>query len=137
MNVPGYRLELLPSVIASDYTDDSQIRSILTGTLSLAELNAAIKSLPLAKAPSRDNVTYEHITYGGETLKQCLFELFDNILVSGNIPFKYKQGFTITLHKGARKSYTNSNNYRANSLLPSIAKLFLRNFYSTDWKIML
>ena len=110
-------------IIGSDDTDDSQIPSLLTGNLSLAELNAAIKSLPLDKAPSRDNITYEHIIYGGKTLKQCLFELFD-ILVSGNIPVKFKQGLIITLHKGAGKSYTNPDDYRAISLLPSIAKLF-------------
>ena len=68
----GNLLKNINRIIASDDTDDSQIPSLLTGNLSIAELNAAIKSLPLDKAPSRDNITYEHIIYGGETLSVCL-----------------------------------------------------------------
>ena len=112
------------SILLSDNTDYQQTPSILTDNLTYDELDDAIKSLPLNKAPGQDNVTYEHIKYGGETLKTCLFNLFDNILVSGTIPVKFKHGLIITLHKGAGKSFSNPDNYRAISLLPSIAKIF-------------
>ena len=116
--------EKINNITSSDTACHSRESSILTGYLSREELNVAIKSLPRNKAPSSDNITYEHIMFGGETLHRCLHELFNNILVSGIIPVKFKQGLIITLHKGAGKPYSNPDNYRAISLLPSIAKLF-------------
>ena len=111
-------------ILSSDNTDYQQTPSILTDNLTYDELDDAIKSLPLNKAPGQDNVTYKHIKYGGETLKACLFNLFDNILVTGMIPVKFKHGLIITLHKVAGKSFSNPDNYRAISLLPSVAKIF-------------
>ena len=116
--------EKINSLISRDASAKSKVSSILTGNLSHGELAAAIKSLPRNKAPCRDNITYEHIINGGELLQQCLSNLFNSILASRNIPVKFKQGLIITLHKGAGKSYADPDNYRAISLLPSIAKLF-------------
>ena len=111
-------------IISCDNSSYQQSPSILSCCLTFEELESAIKSLPLNKAPGQDNITYEHIKYGGEVLKTCLFNLFDSILSSGMTPTKFKHGLIITLHKGAGKSFSNPDNYRAISLLPSIAKLF-------------
>ena len=97
---------------------------ILTQRLMEDELVAVMKVLPFRKSPSYDNITYEHVVYGGEYLKQCLLQLFQRFLETGTVPEKCKDGLIITLHKGRGKSFTDPNNYRAISLLPAVYKIF-------------
>ena len=49
---------------------------ILIQRLMEDELVAVMELLPFRKSPSYDNITYEHVLYGGEYLKQCLLQLF-------------------------------------------------------------
>ena len=53
-----------------------------------------------------------------------LTRLFNNVLNFTKVPSAFKDGLTITLHKGNGKSKTDPNNYRAISLLPAISKIF-------------
>ena len=89
-----------------------------------SELAKVIKSLPTGKCASKDNLTYENIEYGGDLLIKCLTKLFNQILLNETVPDDFKNGLTITLHKGSGKSTSDPNNYRAISLLPVISKLF-------------
>ena len=88
------------------------------------ELVAVMKLLPFQKSPNYDNVTYEHVVYGGEYLRQCLLQLFQRFLETGTVHEKCKDGLIITLHKGRGKSFTDPNNYRAILLLPVVYKIF-------------
>ena len=92
--------------------------------MTISELAKVIKSLPTGKCASKDNLTYEHIKYGGDLLIKCLTNLFNLILSIEKVPDDFKNGLTITLHKGNGKSKSDPNNYRAISLLPVISKLF-------------
>ena len=104
--------------------ENNYISSYITSPMTLDEMALIIKSLPCGKSPSSDNITYEHIKHGGLKLQECLVNLFNSIMKSGNIPRQFKDSITITLHKGQGRSKANPNNYRAISLLPSISKLF-------------
>ena len=89
-----------------------------------SELAKVIKSLPTGKCASKDNLTYEHIKYGGDLLIKCLTKFFNLILSNETVPDEFKNGLTTTLHKGSGKPRSDPNNYRALSLLPVISKLF-------------
>ena len=113
--------------VESKVNDNDSLSSylpILTQTLTKDELETVMKLLPYQKSPSYDNITYEHVVYGGDYLKNCLLQLYQRILETGKIPDKCKDGLIITLHKGRGKSLTDPNNYRAISLLPAIYKIF-------------
>ena len=88
------------------------------------ELDQIIKELPNNKSASLDNITYEHLKYGGPTLTECLAKFFNTILAKGQIPGGFKHGLIVTLHKGKGKQPTDPNSYRAISLIPVVAKLF-------------
>ena len=96
----------------------------LSKSVTTTELSNIIKNLPNGKSASKDNLTYEHIKYGGNAIITCLTCLFNSILNQECVPNMFKEGITITLHKGNGKSKSDPNNYRAISLLPVISKIF-------------
>ena len=105
-------------------SDMNYISKYLTNVVTYNELAEIISSLPNAKSASIDNLTYEHIKYGGKVLTECLVQLFNAIIQAEQVPKSFKEGITVTLHKGSGKPKTDPNNYRAISLLPVIFKLF-------------
>ena len=100
----------------------------LTDRVTVDELSDVIRALPNNKTPSIDNITYEHLKYGGSRLTEILTDLINAILEQETLPDKCKEGLTITVHKGNGKSAKDPNNYRAISLLPTIYKLFEKLF---------
>ena len=80
--------------------------------------------LPNNKSGSIDNLTYEHLKYGGIEFSACLAKVFNAIFHCEVIPTKFKSGLTIILHKGPGKPLNDPNSYRAISLLPVISKLY-------------
>ena len=46
---------------SEDNDSDSDTTSVFSYQITRSELDEAIKALPLNKAPSYDNITYEHI----------------------------------------------------------------------------
>ena len=120
-----FRQQIEQEVNNKTSTDENNYTSqCLTNPISIAEMNKIIRNLQNGKSASYDNITYEHIKYGGETLVVHITNLFNAILKTEEIPKLFKEGITITLHKGSSKSTLDPNNYRAISLLPVISKLF-------------
>ena len=68
------------------------MRVTVTRHQRLFKLDSSIKALPLNKAPSYDNITYEHIIYGGTSVRDCLFRLFDRIIDTEIYPNTSKTG---------------------------------------------
>ena len=50
----------------------------------------------------------EHLIHGGDTLYKHLAKFYTDMFNFGFIPLCAKQGIIITLHKGGRKSKTDS-----------------------------
>ena len=99
--------------------------SIQTDTIITdSDVREAIKSLKYRKAPGWDNITNEHIIYGGSLLVSTLATIFTVVLSSGYIPTAWKRGVIIPLYKGNNKPRTNPDNYRAITLLPALYKLY-------------
>ena len=88
------------------------------------EIQSLLKGLPNNKSASIDNITYEHLKFGGPALVTSVVRLFNAIIEHEQIPESFKTGLTVTLYKGNGKSYSDPSSYRAISLLPVISKLF-------------
>ena len=93
--------------------ENSQSTNYLTNEVTDEELNSIISSLPNGKCASSDNLTYEHVKYGGLALIGYIRKLFNAIIRNVKVPNAFKEGITVTLHKGNGKTKTDPNNYRA------------------------
>jgi hypothetical protein len=87
------------------------------------EVSEGITQLKNSKAPGWDNVTAEHIKYGGEALLDAITCLFNGMVQKEFIPKHLKIGIIIPIPKGD-KDCTIMGNNRGITLLPVIAKLF-------------
>jgi hypothetical protein len=76
------------------------------------------------KACGHDNISYEHIKYGGKLLIKHLCYLFNLSLQYAYIPKDWRKSIIILLYKGDNKPRTDTNSYRGISLVPSITKIF-------------
>ena len=111
---------------------DSKVSSIINSfqsdvykyRITPEDVETALKTCKLGKAPGIDFIYYEHLIYGGVIFRNILARLFTAMLNLGHIPSEMNKGVIITLHKGGRKSRCDPNNYRAISLTPTILKLY-------------
>ncbi|CAG2214579.1 unnamed protein product [Mytilus edulis] len=93
------------------------------------EISNICKSLCNNKSTGLDNVSYEHIKYGGKTLQKHLCNLFNLIIQTRYTPLDWKTSVIIPLFKGGNKNKTDPNSYRGISLTSCIAKIFEKSLY--------
>jgi hypothetical protein len=74
-----------PQTNASEYSE-------LDIVFTFQEVETAVRSLPVNKAPGNDRIQNEHMRYGGRTLLLSLVNLFNAILQSGHIPTELRTG---------------------------------------------
>lgn len=121
---PNHRIRVQNDLDTFLASDDNECSVSLSSPITADELYRIAKTLPNEKSPSLDNISYEHIKYGGHKLMECVAKLFNTILQTETFPDKFKESITVTLHKGNGKPKSDPNNYRAISLLPTMFKLF-------------
>ena len=90
----------------------------------LSEVNEAITKLNVGKAPGMDNITAEHLKYGGSMVPQVLLFLYNWILQLEYIPVNFREGIQVPLHKGKNTPITDPDNFRGITLLNTFSKLF-------------
>ncbi|XP_063431682.1 uncharacterized protein LOC134714370 [Mytilus trossulus] len=93
------------------------------------EIYNICKCLCNNKSTGLDNVSYEHIKYGGKTLQKHLCNLFNLIIQTRYTPLDWKTSVIIPLFKGGHKNKTDPNSYRGISLTSCIAKIFEKSLY--------
>ena len=72
--------------------------------LSINELNQPIKKIKNGKTvPESDNIPNESIKNGGNTMREILFNLFDNVMCTEDTPEQWNTGVISSLYKGRRK----------------------------------
>ena len=81
------------------------------------EISTLVNKLKRRKAPGPDQITYEHIIFGGPRIHRCIAKLFNGIILQGKIPYAWKKGFIVPLYKGGDKQKTSTNSYRPVALL--------------------
>ena len=83
-------------------------------------------SLPNNKSCGMDEISYEHVKYGGSYLMFCLARLFSLIINNNCLPNDWHLGVLVCIFKGHNKSRLNRDSYRGITLLPVIFKIFER-----------
>ena len=110
--------------LVSDWeSSDNLIHNhLLDDSLTMRELEDAIKKLKSGKCPGVDSILNEFIKYGGNSLKNTILKLFNSILNTGCFPEIWATGEIIPLHKKGDKN--DPLNYRGITLLSCLGKLF-------------
>ena len=100
------------------------------GTITNDDIHNLVNKLKLRKAPGEDAITNEHIKLSGPETIACLANLFNAVVLGGEVPGSWKRGFIVPLHKGPGKPKELCKSYRPVALLSCIFKLFERVIYT-------
>ena len=93
------------------------------GEFVCSELKKQISKMKPNKAPGWDEITAEHLKHSGTMFIGLLTWIFNEIVLSENIPVYFKKGYIISIPKPG-KSYVIKDNNRGITLLPVFYKLF-------------
>ena len=93
------------------------------GEFKYSELKKQISRMKPNRAPGWDEITAEHLKHGGVVFIGLLTWIFNEIVLSENIPVYFKKGYIISIPKPG-KSYVIKDNNRGITLLPVFYKLF-------------
>ena len=98
----------------------------LCNPFTLSEVIGAITKLNSGKAPGMDNITAEHLKYGGilVLVSQTLLILYNWILQLEFIPSNFREGIQVPLHKEKNTTVTGPDNFRGITLLNTYSKVF-------------
>jgi len=92
----------------------------------------ALRKLKLNKSPSFDNISAEHLVFGGATLVVHLCLMFNAMLQHCYVPEDFSFSLIVPLPKDKQGCNMNTDMYRGISLSPAVSKLFeyiLLEFY--------
>jgi hypothetical protein len=103
----------------SDFTN-----SIFDTPICVKEIKKQINRLKAKKAPGWDQVSAEHIKFGGDMVAQVITCIFNYIRETCNVPKHFKKGLKLPLFKGGNKDKYNTDDYRGITLLPCLSKLY-------------
>ena len=76
------------------------------------------------KERGEDNISAEHLKYGGEWLKVWLKQIFNAIIYLEAIPGSFKTSLIKPIYKGRGKDPLKTSSYRGVALSSVFAKLF-------------
>jgi len=100
----------------SEGTDDNE------DMITIEELNKVFKQAKNRKNCGLDNLPTELWKYGGNELKICLLELFNNIIDKNQMPQEWEMGMVIKHTQKINKKQMQK--LQRNTLLPTAYKLF-------------
>ena len=86
-----------------------------------------INRISKGKAPGLDDLTAEHLKYCHPILSPLLAKLFNYLIITGKVPRKFCESYTVPLLKGNLNSCSKSitaNDFRGISISPVISKIF-------------
>ncbi|KAL4240483.1 hypothetical protein ACF0H5_001275 [Mactra antiquata] len=96
----------------------------LNMTISLLEVQKAIKELKTNKSSGPDLILNEFFIHGNYILAPYLLKLMNKVFETEYFPQSWSEGYVIPLHK--KGSISNENNYRGITLLSTLGKLFTK-----------
>jgi hypothetical protein len=117
---PARHCNTTVNLIKSDIlvnTDD-----IFYTLIPIYKVETIVNSLPNGKVPGLDDITYEHVKYGGSKLKETLVYLFNCIINEEIIPKSFKLAVKIPIPK-SNKDDMAFDNSRGISLLTTFNKI--------------
>ena len=92
--------------------------------INFTEVQKAVNKLKKNKACGYDNVSAEHVKYGGDMLIRTIVIVFNMIIDYEYIPINFRRGIQVPLFKGKNLSSTDTNNYRGITLLSTLSKIY-------------
>ena len=98
---------------------------LMDSTISMEELNYAIKKLKRRKSPGPDGITNEMLIYAGKPALYKLLEIFNKTWQEGSLPQSWREATMIPIHEKG-KSKTEATSYRPISLTSCVVKLLER-----------
>ena len=110
--------------VKSYNSSDSKDDIFLIAPFQLDEVCVRIKTLNKGKAAGYDEITAEHIVYGGSRVADVLCILFNMSRELEYVPTCFREGVQVPLFKGKDTSNLLTDNYRGITLLSSYNKLF-------------
>ena len=116
------------SVIDPTFIDkipQKDIKWILNNRPSLDEVNEAIDSLKVGKAPGKDGITSEMLKYGGEAVRFLVWEIIGDFWEDESVHQDWRDAIMIVLYKSKGKRDI-CGNYRGIALLCVVGKVLSR-----------
>ena len=101
--------------------------------ITTSEVTECVKKLKNNKAPGWDQVTAEHLKYGGTHLMEVLTSIFNKMIALEVYPSHLKVGVIVPIPKGD-KDVTVMENNRGITLLSILSKVFDNVLYSRHSK---
>ena len=98
---------------------------LMDSTISMEELNYAMKKLKQKKSPGPDGITNEMLINAGKPALYKLLEIFNKTWQEGSLPQSWREATMIPIHKKG-KSKTEATSYRPISLTSCVVKLLER-----------
>jgi len=92
--------------------------------VTVEDVDKCISKMKLHKAAYLDNITSEHLRYGGPHLAVHLCLLFNSMIHHCFVPSEFCKGIILSLLKNKHGDATDINMYRGITLSPIISKLF-------------
>ena len=92
--------------------------------VTVQHVSDILKSLNLCKSPGPDNVLPSILKNGGDAIAECLTDIVNESLQTGNVPTVFKQAIISPLRKSGDPDL--AANYHPVSLLPICAKVLER-----------
>ena len=90
---------------------------------STEEVEHAVKLMKLKKSAGPDDLTAEHLKYGGRSIITWLTGVLNSIIDVEQVPPCLKLGITIPIYKGGGKHPLDVNSYRGISVNSVVAKV--------------
>ena len=108
-----------------DKIPQKDIKWVLNNRPSLVEVNEAIDSLKLGKAPGKDGITAEMLKYGGEGARFLVWEIIGDFWEDESVHQDWRDAIMIVLYKSKGKRDI-CGNYRGIALLCVVGKVLSR-----------
>ena len=96
--------------------------SVLDQDITLEEIDYAVKSMQNGKSSGPDNVSVEHLKYGGPGISRWLKRVFNAIVTLEVIPSVLNRSIVVPVYKGKGRDPTIPGSYRGISLTSVIGK---------------
>ena len=98
--------------------------SLCNSLFSIEVIDKSVKSLKIGKAQGTDSLSAEHLLHSHPIIYLHCCNLFKSHVIHGFVPDNFGNGLIIPFIKDKSSPVGSSSNYRANTPIPVISKLF-------------
>jgi hypothetical protein len=116
--------KIVESILSSPDFGSNLTDHLFEEPFSIDEVWTQCKRLRHKKASGWDNVSSEHILYGGEPVSIVINCIFNHLRNSCYVPYHFRKGIKVPIFKGGKRDEHCKDDYSGITLLPIISKLY-------------